>query len=54
MKLPEQLDEDGVPTPLLFLEICTKCHKYVVFMDDVCINCFVPDFIDLELVYEDK
>jgi hypothetical protein len=46
--------KEGDESPLLFLDICTKCQKYIVFMDDVCIDCYVPDFIDLELVYEDK
>lgn len=37
-----------------FLEICINCNKYIVFHDDLCINCYVPDWPDLSFVYEDN
>lgn len=50
MGMTRMSDEEGV----VFLEICKKCHKHIVFMDEECINCYVPDFPDLALIYEDK
>jgi hypothetical protein len=45
------MDEEG--SEVFTLEICEKCHNYIVFADNVCIGCYVPDLIDTELVYED-
>jgi hypothetical protein len=48
--MSEKITEDS----LHLLDICKKCNEYITFLDDLCINCYVPDFIDAELLYEDK